>query len=107
MGNIIINARRTNQLGNDDTFCAVNHKGSCSRHQGKITHENLMLGNLILLFIMKAHLHLKGCCIGGIPFLAFLDAVFDFILAELEIHKFQTQLPAIVFNGRDVIEGFL
>ena len=36
-------------------LCEDDNKGTGSRHQRQITHENLMLGNLIFFFIIETH----------------------------------------------------
>ena len=47
----IINAGRTNRLGNDNTLCAVDYKGTAVCHQWEVTHEYLGLFNLAGFFI--------------------------------------------------------
>ncbi len=39
---IIIYTGRTNDLGNNDTLSAVDHKGTVFGHHGKIAHENFL-----------------------------------------------------------------
>ncbi len=107
MADSIINTRRTDQLTYNDTLRAVDYKGTCLRHQGKIPHKNLMFTDLFFFFIIEAHCHGQGRRIGSIPLLALLNRIFYIILAQLKIHKLKAQGTAVVGNGRDIIKSFL
>ena len=57
MSNAIINSRRTHELTDDNTLCTVDNKCTRLCHQRKISHKNLMLVNLISLFIVETDSH--------------------------------------------------
>ena len=90
MSNPVINAGGTDKLAYDNTLRAVDHKGACLRHKRQITHKDLVLGNLVLLFVNQTYLHLERGCVSGVSLLTFLNRIFDIFLAQLKVHKFQT-----------------
>ena len=108
MINRIVNSGGTNELADDNTFCAIDHECTCLRHQRQVTHENLVFIDFICLFIIKTYFYLQGSCECRISFLAFFDGVLEIILtgAEREVYKIQTQMSAVIGDGRDVIEHF-
>ena len=64
--------------------------------------------DFICLFIIKTYFYLQGSCVCRISFLAFFDGIFQLILTgtEREVYKIQTQMSAVIGDGRDVIEHF-
>ena len=51
----IVDTGRTNQLADDNTFRSIDNEGSVFCHERKITHENLMLVDLVVLFVIESH----------------------------------------------------
>ena len=106
VGNPIIDTRRTHQLADDNTFRSVNHEGSRIRHQGQISHENIMLADLIIFLIVKSHPDLQRCGVGGIPLRAFFNRILHIFFAQSKVHKFKTQFAAVVLNRGNIIKNF-
>ena len=90
MSDSVVDTGRTNQLADDNTFRAVDHKSTGLSHQRKIAHENLMLTDLFLLLVIKANLNLKRCCECSISLFTLFDRILHVVFAEFKIHKFQT-----------------
>ena len=69
-----------------------------------------MLCDLVLLLVMKTNLNLQWSCECSVSLFTLLDSVLvliDFILSKLKIDKFQTELPTVVLNRRNIVEDFL
>ena len=73
MCDCIIDARRTYKLTDDYSLCTVDHESAGCSHQRKIPHEDLMLIDLIVLFVMKPYFHFQRCCICCVTFFTFFD----------------------------------
>ena len=81
--NSVVDTRGTNQLGNDNTLRAVDHKGSGSGHQGEVTHEDfLLLDFLLVLLVIQTNARAKRCRIGCVTFSALCNGILNLILAE-------------------------
>ena len=52
MGDGIVNTGGTDQLADDDTLRAVDHKGAGGGHQGQISHKDIVLTDLVLFLII-------------------------------------------------------
>ena len=76
-----INTRRTYKLADDNTLSSVYNEGTCLGHKRKITHEDLMLDDLVVLLVVKSYPDLKGSSVCSISLLAFLDRILYIILA--------------------------
>ena len=107
MSDSVVDTGRTNQLADDNTFCAIDYESTGLSHQRKITHEDLMLTDFFLLLVIKANLNLKRCCKGSISLFTLFDRILHVVSAEFKIHKFQTQGTAVVSDRRDVVKDFL
>ena len=103
---LIIDARRTNKLGNDNTFCAVDHKGAGRCHQREITHEDFRFLDLARFLVEKACSDAQGCRIGSIALFAFRYRVIGFFV-ELVVHEVQNQISVEIRNAGDVVKNFL
>ncbi len=86
----IIDAGGTDELAYDNALRTVDHKGACLCHERQITHKDLMLGNLVLFFVNQTNLHLERGCVSGVSLFTFLNRIFDILLAQLKVNKFQT-----------------
>ena len=81
--NSVVDTRGTNQLGNDNTLCTVDHKGSGSGHQREVTHEDfLLLDFLLVLLVIQTNARAKRCRIGRVTFSALCNGILNLILAE-------------------------
>ena len=105
MVNAVVNTRRTHQLADNNTLCAVNNKGAGGRHKREISHENLMLTDLVFFAVIEAHFNLQRSLVCCIPLFAFLYGILYIVLAQLEVHEFQAELSAIILNRRYVIKS--
>ncbi len=104
----VIDAGGTDQLADDDTLRAVDHERSRARHKRKISHEDLLFLDFLVVFLVeKTHFYHKRCCVSSISFLALLDGILDFIFAEFIADKGQTQPSAEILDRRDVIKDLL
>ena len=106
MTNRIVNAGRTNQLANDNTFSTVNYKGSGLCHQRKITHEDLVFTDFFFLLVVQANRNSQRRRISCISLFTLFNRIFHIVLAELKVYKFKAQGTAVVSNRRDIIKDF-
>ena len=105
MPNGIINAGGTHQLTYDNSLRTIDYKGSGLCHQGKITHKYFMLTDFFFFLIVEADSNRQRRCIGSIPFLAFLNRIFNIVLAQLKVHKFKAKGTAVICDRRDIIKN--
>ena len=63
-----------------------------------------MLFNGSRLLINKVNQHLKGSRIICVPFLALLDGILHLVSVELEVYKLETQLIAVIIDGRYIVK---
>ena len=73
MGNCIIDTRGSNKLADNNTLGTIYHERTGSGHQRQITHEYLMLTDLIILFIMETDLDLQRRCISSVTLHTFFN----------------------------------
>ena len=99
----VIDARGTDDLGDDDTLRAVDDKGAAVGHELEIAHEDLLLLDLFGLLVPQTDADLQRGGIGGIPLLALDDAVFRGVLQRV-IQEGQFQVAGIVRNGAHIFE---
>ena len=101
----VVYARRTHQLGNDNTFCTVDDKGAAFGHQGEVAHEDLTLLDFTGFLVPERCSHTQRCCIGHVAFLAFCNGIFRGVI-DAVIGKVQYQIAVVVCNGRNVAKNF-
>ena len=102
---IIINARRTNDLGNDDTFRTIDDKCAGGSHQGEITHKDFLLLDFLSLFVSESNTNLERCSIRRITCFALLNAVFR-PFVHLIVDEAQFQVTGEVRNGVYISKHF-
>ena len=90
MRNSVVDTRGTNQLADDNTFCAIDYECTGLSHKRQIAHEDLMFVDFIILFVVQTNLYLQRCCISSISLLAFRNRVFYIVLAQSKIYELQT-----------------
>ncbi len=100
---IVVHARRTDQLRNDHTLGAVDHKGAAVGHKREIAHEHLGLLDFAGLLIEQAHAHMQRGGIGHIPLLALLNGIFRGIIQTIT-DKIQYQIAVIIGDGRRLVK---
>ena len=76
----VVHAGAADDLGNDDTLRAVDHKGAAVCHHGEIAHENVLFLDFVGLGVAQAHPDLDGLGVGSVPLLALLDGVLGLVL---------------------------
>ena len=101
----IVDAGGTNQLRNDNTFRTIDDECTCFCHQREITHEDFLFFQFVQFSVVKSCLHLQGCGISRVSFLAFFNRVFGLGI-QRKVDKFQDQVAAEVCNGRNILEYF-
>src|SRR5690606_4217047 len=98
----IIDARRANQLADDDPLRAVDDERALFGHEREVSHKDLLLLDLARLLVDQPHAHLERRRIGDIPVLALFYVVFGF--AQGIIDEFENQVAGEVLNRGDVAE---
>ena len=101
---VIIHTRASDDLGDDDTLCAVDNEGSALGHQGEVAHEDLLFLDLVRLLVAQAHLHLDGSGIGGVSGLAGFYVILGALLHG-EVNKGQLQVASIVGNTANILKN--
>ena len=102
----VVNARRTNQLRYDNTFCTINDEGTAIGHQWEIAHEDILFFYFAGFLIEEAGTYTQRCGVSSVALFAFFDAVLWFIF-ETIIDKVKHQIALIVGNRRNIFEYFL
>ncbi len=119
----IVHTRATDNLGDDNTFSAVDHKGAAIGHHGEITHENRRIRDHFhgvfhgfflstdrvfpLDFFPSGQFYCQtdGFCISGVPLLALFHCVLRLFIHGI-IHKRKLQVARVVLNGGNILEHF-
>ncbi len=101
----VVHAGAADDLGNNDTLCAVDDEGAAVGHHGEIAHEDFLFLDLVGLGVAQANPHLDGLGVGSVPLLALLDGVLGLILHGV-VQEAQLQLAGEVGNGAYVLEDF-
>ena len=103
---LIIDARRTNKLGNDDALGAVDHERAGGGHQGEIAHEDFGLLDFSRFLIEEARGHTEGRGIRGVAFLTLGNRVIG-LFVELVVHKVQHEIPVEIRDAGHIVEYLL
>ncbi len=97
-----INARRTHQLANDNTFSTIDDKRTMLGHEWKIAHENVGFFDFASFTVFQTNENFERRSIGHVALFAAINAVFRVV--EGIVHKFQRQIFGVVNNGRNIIQ---
>ena len=98
-----IYARRTDQLGDDDTFRPVDDEGARGRHDREIAHEKIIIFlDFPGLAVDELYLHLQRCAVRHCLGTAVVDGVF--LRAEIIVLEVQRPLVAAVLDRRDIVQ---
>ena len=100
----IVHTGGTYQLGDDNTLCTVDDKGTAFGHQREISHEDLAFLYVTGFLIPKRSLHPQGRCVGYIPLLALCNRIFGGVV-DLVIHKIEHQVSVVVRDRCHVPEN--
>ena len=103
----IVNARRTNELRNDNALGAVDYKGAARSHQRKITHKDVALFNFARRFIQQAGGHAQRGGIGRVSDLTFNYAVVGAVNIEGIVDEVKHKVVLIIGDSRNILEYFL
>ena len=106
----IVHTGAADDLRNDDTLSTVDHKGASLRHNGEVSHEDVLLLDLLGLGVAQAHPYLNGTGIGSIPLLALFDGILGLIFHGV-IQEAQLKLAGEIGNNtnilKDLAEAFI
>ena len=102
----VINARRTNQLRNDDTFCTIDDKRAAFGHEREVAHINFAFLDLAGFLIPEGRRHTQCGSISCILLLAFCNGILRLFINPV-INKVQNQIAVVVCDRRNVPEDFL
>ena len=98
-----VNAGASDDLGDNDTLCAVDDEGAAVGHEREIAHENLLLLDLVGLFVVQTHANLDGLCVRCVALLALLHGVLGRLVHGV-VEETQFEIAGIVGNGIDIAE---
>ena len=102
---LVVYARRTNQLGYDDTLGTIDDECARVRHDREIPHEQIVLFQLAGFLVFQTCLHVQRSGVVHILRLALFDIVLA--LAEIEIAKVQRPFLSAVLDRRNICENIL
>ena len=102
---LVVYARGTNQLGYDDTLCAIDDECARVRHDREISHEQIVLFQLTGFLVFQTCLHVQRSGVVHILRLALFDIVLA--LTEIEIAKVQRPFLSAVLDRRNICENIL
>ena len=103
-GVAVVHAGRTDDLGDNDALSAIDHEVAAIGHHRQVAHEDVLFGNDFRLGVAQANPHLDGLCVGGIPFLAFLDGILGLVFHGV-VQEAQLQFTGEIRNGAHVLEN--
>ena len=102
----VVHAGAADDLRDNDALCAIDDEGAAVGHQREISHEDLLLLDLVGLLVVQAHPHLDGLGIGGVALLALLHGVLG-RLVHAVVEEAQLQVSGVVGDGVDVLEDLV
>ena len=101
----VVHAGAADDLGNNDTLCAVDDEGAAIGHHREIAHEDFLFLDFVGLGVAQAHPNLDGLGVGSVPLFALLDGVLGLVFHGV-VQEAQLQLAGEVGNGTYVLEDF-
>ena len=105
-----IDARRTDDLGDDHALGAVDDERAAGCHEREVAHEDLLFLDLLGLLVAQANADLQRGGVGGVAGFALLLGVLGLLVHGI-IHERQFQIAGIVRNGghsaKNLPEAFL
>ena len=101
----IVHAGRTNDLGNDNALCTVDHKGSRLGHEREIAHEDVGLLDLARLLVGQADVDLEGCGVVNVALLALLHRILGVLVIQGKGNEFDHQIAGIVGNRGGIAQN--
>ncbi len=102
---IVISARRTNKLADDDALRTVDDECAMLGHERKIAHEHVRLLDFARFAVFEAHENLERCRIRQVTFPAAFDCIFGRAVQRV-IDKLQNQIFAVVGYGGHIGQNF-
>ncbi len=107
----VVDARGTDQLGDNDTLCAVDDERAGLGHERQISHEDLLLLDfLLVLLVVQSYLYLEGRGVGRVSLLALGNGILVLIhpvQIQLVADERKGQMAAVVLDRGDIVEDLL
>ena len=104
-GGSVVNAGRTHQLRNDNSFRAVDDERAVLRHLGQIAHEHFLVNHFVFHLVHKAHFHAERQRIGSVAVAALFLVVLG-LIAEAVVEEVQFEVVGIVGNRGEILKYF-
>ena len=106
MGHAVINAGRTDKLGNNNALRTVDDEGAAVSHEREVAHIDLALLDLACLLVVKScgNAHRRGICC--VAFLAFPDGIFSLFLHSV-VNEAEAEVSAEIGDILNVSENLL
>ena len=101
----VVHAGGADDLGNDNTLGAVDDKGTGLSHQGEVTHEDLLLLDLLGLLVAQADADFQRRGIGGVAHFALLHTVLGRFVHAV-VNERQLQVAGKISDGAHIVEHF-
>ena len=98
-----VDAGASDDLGDDDALRAVDDEGAAVGHEREIAHEDLLLLDLVGLFVVQTHANLDGLGVRRVALLAFLHGILGRLVHGV-VEEAQLEIAGVVGNGIDVAE---
>ena len=102
---IVVRARGTDELRDDDALRAVDDEGTVFGHEREIAHEHFLVDDFFLDLVDEAHFHAQRQRIRCVAVAALLLVVFG-RGAERMVEKIQLEVIGVIGNGRKVLKDF-
>ena len=101
-----IDTGRADNLRDDNTLCTVDDERASLGHNREVTHEDLLLLDLLRLLVAETNTDLQRAGIRGIAGLALLFGVLRCVVHGI-VDEAQLQVAGIVRDGIHILEDFL
>ena len=100
---LVVRARGTDELRDDDALRAVDDEGTVLRHEREVAHEHVLVDDLFLHLVDEADFHAQRQRVGRVAVAAFLFVVLG-LAAELVLEEVQLEVVGIVGDGRKIVK---
>ncbi len=100
----VVDAGRTDELGDDHALRAVDDKGTVLRHQRQIAHKDVLFEDLVLDLVDEAHLYAQGKGVSSVAVAALLFVVLR-ALAEFVVEEIQLEVVGEVGYRRKILQN--
>ena len=104
-GAVVIDAGRTDDLGDDNSFRTVDDEGTLFGHEREVAHEDGGLFYFTGELVGETDVHLEGSGEVYVAFLAFFDGVFRLGIKRIT-DKVDKQVAGVVRNRGNIFKDF-